>query len=222
MEAINIGSLADSAYQAAFGCGSQTGSRYGSVKKETIAGYTLGILKFIKSKKQDIMPMRTYELLKMAQDIFRVIATEEGLEKFLRGLNLKGPDISRGRIPSLLVKEAYRLGFVIGIAREKDVIIRRYLTPIDDISYKTFMLGLNRKEMPEFGGAYGWLDTLMYNTGLRLHPGFNAINKSIIDSSELVRAFTIHPDGQSAPMDGQFKPSPPVNTHMFNIIYIQT
>ena len=213
-------------------------------------GYVDGLTYFMQSREIDVF----------STGLFRgvsVIATDDGLVGFVRGARLEAPNIPRNynparergilekylerdepdfvkeiRFKNMVTQEGYRLGFVVGVAREHGVVLKGLQVPMDNDSYTAFRQGLNGEARPiPFEGlfrsskkglllnknkspyweemrAYECVDSQAYHTGLQIwlkSQGVQGVATWAIRHPEALRAFKAALNGQTL---SEYEPKP--------------
>lgn len=204
--------------------------------------------------------MQSRGIAVFSTDLFQgssVIATDDGLVGFVRGVRLEAPNIPRNynpareegilekyierdepefvkgmRFKNMITQEGYRLGFVVGAAREHGVVLKRLQVPMDNNSYTAFMQGLKGESRPiPFEGlfrsskkdlllnktespfeaemrAYEWVDSQAYHAGLQTwlkSQGVQGVETWAIRHPEALRAFKAALGGQTL---SEYEPKP--------------
>ena len=199
-------------------------------------GYVDGLTHFMQSKGIDVSSTGLFQGVS--------IINADGLVGFVRGARLEAPNIPRNyrgileryleqdepdfskknRFKNMVTQEWYRLGFVVGVAREHGVVIKGLQVPMDDASYTAFRQGLNAEVRPiSFEGlfrsikkdlllnktespyeaelrTYEFFDSQTYHTGLQLwlkSQGVQGVETWAIRHPEALRAFKAALSGQT-------------------------
>jgi len=203
--------------------------------------------------------MSAHGISAISTELFRglgILSSDDGLVGFVRGARLEAPSIPRNYNPSrgkgilerylerdepdyvkemrfknMVTQEGFRLGFIVGVAREHDVVLEGLQIPMDNVSYQAFMQGLKgesrslplesfkphskdlyliKEESPAVAEmrAYEWIDSQAYHTGLQVwlkSQGIEGVGTWQIRHPEALRAFKAAISGQSLP---EYEPKP--------------
>lgn len=180
-----------------------------------------------------------------------VLTGDDALQGYLRGLRRESPNaareyparrstkeliylnkdsepewLQRQRTQSMFTREGYRLGFIIGVARDFDMALGTLEVPADDPAFNAFMAGLKAEpralpvERVSYGyneyskfyekedsftaqlRAYEMIDNTVYQAGLRiwLHTqGVAGVPTWAIRHPEALRAFKAGLNGEVLP-----------------------
>ena len=213
-------------------------------------GYVDGLNHFMQSRGIDFSSTGLFQGVS-------VITTDDGLVGFVRGARLESPSIPRNYNPSrergilekyierdepdfgkemrfknMVTQAGYKLGFVVGAAREHGVVLKGLQVPMDNASYTAFSQGLNGEARPiPFEGlvkptkkefylskeesplvaemrTYEFFDSQAYHTGLQLwlkSQGVQGVVTRAIRHPEALRAFKAALGGQTL---SEYEPKP--------------